>query len=202
MQYFFTRLTDPDPYTGNRMIPAGAWFKRPKEMEMERAFMKDSYGEDIWHVIINITECGPEGGPLHLHFEDQPHIHVEREKAIYITEDQYERFVVHAKKKLISDTKSSKNMTDEQKAVAVHVIESMGELTNEVQDQVEIRTDESIKTLHERAWGIVDREGVRARWLPLSETHPDEMGDALELLELANRANPKGAPHRYQSYYS
>lgn len=199
MEHFITRLVDPDPETGNRMIPTGAWFHRPDTMKQERAFLRDNQNARMWHVITDITVCG-DG--YHLVFDGtREPVHVEAIKVIYITEDQHERFRDFHNRKMRADAMLAE-IPEEFKASAIALIERMTLMDNFMPDQLEHETvDGDLKDLQERAWGVVDKNGNRVTFLPLVEISPMENSPS-QALRFADNANPAGVPHRWRSYFA
>lgn len=200
-QLVITRLIDPDPQTGNRMMLANVWQQRPKEMKQERAFLRDSADTSIWHVITDITPCGEHAYHFHFGGTHDP-VHVEMDKAIYITEDQHERFIEFHRKK-ISANVMLQDMPEKQKANALAFVKRVTDLNRTMPDQLElVEIDGSLKDIQVSAWGVVDKQGKRQTWLPITEADPWESANPQEQILLADKANPEGAPHRYKVYYS
>lgn len=203
MEILISRLEDPDPSSGNRMIPAAAWKDRPDTMKGEYAFLKDNKQAKVWHVITSVKEC-ENGSGVHLVFEDpkREEIHVSKNKMIYITEDQHERLIDFHRRKIEADTKMA-DIPPEMKDIALGIVRQMSDLNNALADQLELEVmDGELRDIDASAWGVIDKYGRRVDWLPLLETDPEKLEKPDYQIALANKANPDGAPHRYRVYFA
>jgi len=200
MEYIVTLMQDPDPMTGNRMIPIGTWAQRPEYMQSERAFSK-SNKEGGWLVITKI-DIDTEAELATITFEDDIPLVTELTKMIYITEDQHERLIKFHADKMRKDIKDS-SLDPAREEFALKVVEHMSNLEQTLPDQleVEIINDRKIDIVPS-AWGVVDKKGSRVGWLAITEINPFSMPNPKQELELADRANPEGAPHRWRVYFA
>lgn len=196
MDYTITRLQDPHPKTGARLLPAHVWNERPDSMKDEIAFCLEPDGS--MSIVTKIIDDA-DNNRVTMIIDDKP-VHADYAKFIYVTEDQLERIVKFHASQMEANIKQ-RGLEGENLQYAQRMIAKAADMANVIDDQYELRVQGfDMSNLKPMAWMLAGKDGTKVDFADIECVDPFSV-DAERAYNFARAADllfTENAPHKWK----